>query len=381
LTPQQISQRRENDRRRYRTRQIIRAAQELAALQSYSNHPNSADLLYTCGQLDFKCSKCGAFHFEKETHDASNAFSSCCQSGKVVLPELKFHDDIKHLMTGVHEHSQNFMTNILQFNNSLAFASMGANIAPPPGHGPYCYRIHGQFYHQTGDVGNSSNGITKYAKLYVLDSNQVLAHRLSHAANADCNPDLMRSLCQIDTDINAIAKSYRMLSEVINSVQESSGDVTAVRMFIPSDPSKDKRRYNAPVSNEIAVVFDTADGAPPWDRDIKIHNKDGVDREHINLMHPMLDSYTYPVFFPYGCLGWDKDLKHTGTNGGRCKTVTQLQYYAYRLAIREKFNPILNGCKLTQMFIVDSYCNVEASRLKFAAQNQSKLRVESYVNL
>ena len=284
-------------------------------------------------------------------------------------------------MTGVHEHSQNFMTNILQFNNSLAFASMGANIAPPPGHGPYCYRIHGQFYHQTGDVGNSSNGITKYAKLYVLDSNQVLAHRLSHAANADCNPDLMRSLCQIDTDINAIAKSYRMLSEVINSVQESSGDVTAVRMFIPSDPSKDKRRYNAPVSNEIAVVFDTADGAPPWDRDIKIHNKDGVDREHINLMHPMLDSYTYPVFFPYGCLGWDKDLKHTGTNGGRCKTVTQLQYYAYRLAIREKFNPILNGGKLTQMFIVDSYCKVEASRLKFAAQNQSKLRVESYANL
>jgi len=110
-----------------------------------------------------------------------------------------YHDDIEHLMTGAHEHSQNFMTNILQFNNSLAFASMGANIAPPPGHGPYCYRIHGQFYHQTGDVGNSSNGITKYAKLYELDSNQALAHRLSHAANADCNPDLMRSLSRLVT--------------------------------------------------------------------------------------------------------------------------------------------------------------------------------------
>ena len=377
ISAEELSAVRARDVERHRNRRIP----EHVALKSYADHPDSKVLLYSCGPFTHKCSKCGAFHFEKETHDDTNAFSSCCQKGKVVLPELTFHDGIRNLMTNQHEHSQNFMTNIIQFNNSLSFASMGADIAPPPGHGPYCYRIHGQFYHQTGDVGNSSNGIKKYAKLYVLDSNQAVAHRLSHSANAECNPDLMRSLSTLITEVNIIARSYKMLSEVIQSVEQRSGDVSSVRMFIPSDPTKDIRRYNAPVSNEIAVVFDTADGAPPFDRDIKIHNRNGVDREHINIMHPKLDAYTYPLFFPNGDDGWHKELKHTGTNGGPGCTITQLQYYAYRLSVREKFNPLLHGGKLTQMFIVDSYCKVEASRIRFAAINQSKLRVESYKNL
>ena len=31
---------------------------------------------------------------------------------------------------------------IRTYNSSFAFASMGAMMAPPPGHGPYCFRIH-----------------------------------------------------------------------------------------------------------------------------------------------------------------------------------------------------------------------------------------------
>ena len=33
------------------------------------------------------------------------------------------------------------------YNSSLAFAFMGTNLDIPPGHGPYCYRIHCQIYH------------------------------------------------------------------------------------------------------------------------------------------------------------------------------------------------------------------------------------------
>ena len=122
-----------------RQRHLNRRDFQPIALKSFDDHPDSKELLFSCGPLNNKCSKCEALHFEKETHDKENAYSSCCQKGKVVLEPIQVHKDIETLMKNEHEHSQNFMSNILQFNSSLAFASMGAAIAPPPGHGPYCY--------------------------------------------------------------------------------------------------------------------------------------------------------------------------------------------------------------------------------------------------
>ncbi|UYV69181.1 hypothetical protein LAZ67_6002683 [Cordylochernes scorpioides] len=55
-------------------------------------------------------------------------------------------------MTGKHQLSMNFMENIRSVNSALAFASMGANLVPPPGYGPYCFRINGQIYHRSATM-------------------------------------------------------------------------------------------------------------------------------------------------------------------------------------------------------------------------------------
>jgi len=75
-------------------------------------------------------------------------------------------------MTGNHPHARNFFDNIRSFNSSLAFASMGATLAPPPGYGPYCFIIQGQIYHRTCALHPQNDDKRIYAQLYILDPSE-----------------------------------------------------------------------------------------------------------------------------------------------------------------------------------------------------------------
>ncbi|UYV73357.1 hypothetical protein LAZ67_10002836 [Cordylochernes scorpioides] len=108
--------------------------------------------LHLCGQLDQVCPKCRAKYFELEQTTYSKTFHKCCSKGKVELEPIQTSELLESLMTGKHQLSKNFMENIRSVNSALAFASMGANLAPPPGYGPYCFRINGQIYHHSATM-------------------------------------------------------------------------------------------------------------------------------------------------------------------------------------------------------------------------------------
>jgi len=147
--------------------------------------------------------------------------------------------------------------------------------------------------------------------------------------------------------------------------------------------------------NEVAVVFQNADGEPPLERDLIIHCR-ALDHPHerkterISVLDPNLDPMIYPLLFPFGDQGWNINipLKYNPNvlrgirqaNNPRVR-VTQMQYYGYRLSIREGFNPLLSAGKLTQQYFVDAYIKTEANRLNFCRQNQNALRVEKYSGL
>ncbi len=69
----------------------------------------------------------------------------------------------------------------------------------------------------------------------------------------------------------------------------------------------------------------------------------------------------------------------------KTRTVSQLQFYSYRLAIRkptqELYSSIHLSKKLFHQYIVDSYIKIEAGRLNRIRNNQKQLRVESYQGL
>ena len=59
---------------------------------------------------------------------------------------------------------------------------------------------------------------------------------------------------------------------------------------------QDRRRYNLPSHNEVAVVFVGEDGAPPASREVVIYQR-GHPLKTISSMSANLDPMVYPLFF------------------------------------------------------------------------------------
>ncbi|XP_053152157.1 uncharacterized protein LOC128344988 [Hemicordylus capensis] len=308
---------------------------------------------------------------------------------------------IEQLMTGQHQHSRNFMENVRSINSALAFASMGANIVTPPGHGPYCFRIHGSICHRTGTLHPQQGQDRQFAQLYILDPTEATEKRLQNKANTKIKPQLMQALITLMANNNPFAEACKMLHQVETECQKDAnqtGDaIKEVTLTIVQDREHDPRRYNAPQHNEVAFIFKNNDGEPPLERDLLIHCKPGVGKpdhkitQRISVLDPNLEPLVYPLLFPYGEQSWGIDiplqlrpqaLKNL-TKQPRAPRVrvTQMQYYGYRLSIRDKINPFLNAGRLTQQYMVDAYVKTEANRLNFVRQNQPKLRVEKYSGL
>ncbi|GBL95539.1 hypothetical protein AVEN_54139-1 [Araneus ventricosus] len=134
--------------------------------------------------------------------------------------------------------------------------------------------------------------------------------------------------------------------------------------------SQHRGRYNAPKTNEIAMVFRSSGGIPPNNRDICIYPRQR-ELSRISTLNPNCDPMTCALFFPCGERGFRIN-----------RFCSELQFYVHRFYVRRDiFNPILYGGKLMQQYVVDSYVKVEDNRLNFIRHNQRALRVESYLGL
>lgn len=150
-------------------------------------------------------------------------------------------------------------------------------------------------------------------------------------------------------------------------------------------------RQNAPTeSNEVAAVFELDnDGVPGFYRDFHVYaraNPDPAGQRHENMypQSPHFDPMTYPLLFPYGEKGWSRSYKSIGYNHfGGLKHFTQLQYKQALLQVRSlaPYRPILDAKNLTQQFIVDSYCQIEASNLDWLYQHQEQIHAQKYTTV
>ena len=128
-------------------------------------------------------------------------------------------------------------------------------------------------------------------------------------------------------------------------------------------------------------MFVGDDGAPPVLNDIVIYPRDRP-LSNLSYMSANCDPMVYPLLFPRGDLDWIQGTLYVeAKRTPKRQTVTLLQYYAYRIAIREPFSPVHCSGKLFQQYLVDAYVKAEASKLDFLRRNQSTLRVEKYRGL
>ncbi|WKX98137.1 hypothetical protein Q1695_013657 [Nippostrongylus brasiliensis] len=310
---------------------------------------------------------------------------------KQILPnthhptELRFSnfpDRLRRLFTGAHPSSRNFIQHARNYNSALAMASMGAQLDIPR-RGPYCFRIHGQVYHYVGPLTPREGTRPRFGQIYILDTNEANSERMSCPANSPCDAFLMMSLSTMLHEINVYVQSFKMMGEVVHEEESRASSeqrrMPSIRMIFDVRPELDRRRYNIPIANEVAVVYVGEDDDVPATRSLAVHHRNSR-MEHISDIDPRCDPLTYPLLFPRGEPGWDPTI--TKRRSSRLRTrVSQREYYSYLISLRSSFNPLHHAGKLFQQYLVDSYVKIEQNRLNYARTHQRELRCDSYQGL
>lgn len=333
------------------------------------------------GPMDIECSHCGALHWfdEKLTDSSARSpqFGSCCNSGQVRLPALEEPPPmLRDLFVNNTPQSREFRENIWKYNRAFAFTSLSVkeDHSVNRGRGEPVFRIQGELCHRSGPLTPTPGHRPTYAQLYIFEPRAALEHRVSQ------NQDLRRDTMQVIQDVLLRHHQYAPVYQHAHNVlrEYNPNDDVSIRLRV--DPSVDRRRYNLPTADEVAVIL-PGDGETSQPRDIVLHRRDGALRT-ISDLHPAYAPLQYVLLFPRGENGWHPDLTQYQPDREQPKRLTQTRYVAYRLQTRKnEFSTILRGGRLLQRYLVDMYAMVEQSRLRFLRLNQPLLRASLYSGL
>lgn len=134
-------------------------------------------------------------------------------------------------------------------------------------------------------------------------------------------------------------------------------------------------RYNAPTTNEVAVLLVDDDKGS---RDIVSNCRDGR-LQRVSELHRSYDPLQYPLMFPKGEDGYYLTI---ALNGNSERKVSCMQFYAYRLMIRNDYDNFLHRYKyLFNQYCVDMMAKMMTERLSFIRNNQKTLRADDYIHL
>ena len=348
----------------------------LAARRPYEEPITRHDL----GSMDVTCSHCGALHWLSERRvDSSKqhpVFGTCCNSGKVMLATLRDPPPaLRALFVAQDAQAIEFQSNIREYNSALSFTSLG--VKPDRtmllrGGGPYVFRLHGVLYHLSGSLLPEPGNVPIYSQLYIHDARTALRHRMKN--NPSLRADTMQALQTLLNVHHRYAAIYKQAREILAEYPDA--DNASIRLRV--DPSRDKRRYNLPTVDEVAIII-PGDGEQATDgRDIILRNHQN-SLQRVSDGHSAYDCLRYVLLFPYGEHGWHYDSHSLSSTSHK---VSQSRYYAYRLHSRlNEFSTILRGGRLFQEFLVDKFAGIDQNRLRYLRTNQDRIRATLYSGL
>lgn len=193
--------------------------------------------------------------------------------------------------------------------------------------------VHGQIYHQTGHMHPSEDSNRLYAQLYVIDSHLANQQRINHPANQRLNPHIVAQLDEIIRRDNVYVHAYRMLREIEIEAEErataEAQTLPVVNMAFRRDRNNDRRHYSLLTVDEIAMIFQSADGEPPFERDFRVYPRNPQQPLiTLNILSPHLDPMVYVLFYPVGEAGWqpNMEINHNNCPNRQCTRITMLQW-------------------------------------------------------
>ena len=259
---------------------------------AYSNLPENTHIL----EHAVNCLHCEAKRFEFE----SQGF--CCRNGQTELTEPEPIPELMRLWSAMDADSRHFRDNIRFFNGHFSFTTLGVTLdsnCTNMRSGVYTFRACGSVYRNVHSFGPGSR--PEHLQLYFYDDDPTLSHRAKSTENLD--QSVVKLLVDILKD-NPYSKEFRRLGEHKENLDE-------YRIELNTDQKLDQRRYNKPLSSEVAAIWVEGNNlARRFERSITLHGNDN-QRYGIQATQGCYDPLSYPLFFPNGELGWHPNIpKH-----------------------------------------------------------------------
>ncbi|XP_050058802.1 uncharacterized protein LOC126550758 [Aphis gossypii] len=354
---------RSNSQTREARASLNRAAFSYDVSIDYSN--------YQCvviGSMNSVCSHCKALKYKNEANGL------CCANGKVkLIPLDPPPEPLYSLVSGIGTDSIHFLTNIQQYNNCFQMTSFGATNVVRENFMP-TFKIQGQIYHRAGSLLPVSDSDNKFLQIYFMgNSPQEIDLRCAH------NNLVKRSIVeQLQTLFHQHNQLIILFKTALDLMPSDNHKIVIRADKTPA--GQHTRRFNAPTIDEVAIVVV---GENLESRDIVLRRRND-QLQRIKETHRSYDALQYPIIFWQGEDGYDFSIKMINPIAGSetNKKVSSMNYYSYRLMIREnEDNHILKCRRLYHKYVVDMYVKIETERLTFIRLNQTKLRSEEYIHL
>ena len=227
-------------------RQEVRGSRQptFRALQYQSeNFYNTTDI----GTLSINCCNCGALKFDKETE------SFCCSKGNVKLDEFpQLQPFLQHLYEGVDSNGKHFLTTIRKYNSAFQMTNFGCNEISMAGFNP-SFRIQGQVYHLIGSIVPTQGESPKFAQIYFIDDRE--AEIATRSAIVDgLKSDIVRGINQLLHESNHYVEVFKVAKEIFEQ-EDTPTNIKVVINETKRSSDEHSRRYNRPLSDEIAVLM------------------------------------------------------------------------------------------------------------------------------
>ena len=196
------------------------------------------------GRLSIRCSNYGALKFEKETE------LLCCSKGNVKLDAFPQPQPfLQHLYDGVDSDGKHFLINIRKYNCAFQVTSFGCNEITMAGFNP-SFRIQGQVYHLIGSIAPIAGESPKFCEVYFIDNRE--SEVATRCAVVDgLKPDIVSGINQLLVDDNHYVEVFKLAKEVFEEQDSPSN----IKIENKRPTGEHSRRYNSPVSDEIAVLM------------------------------------------------------------------------------------------------------------------------------
>jgi hypothetical protein len=204
----------------------------------------------------------------------------CCSNGKVSLPPLQPPlEPFESLMSETTLRSKHFLENIRKYNSCFQMTSFGAtNEVCEPGFMP-TFKVQGQVYHRMGSLLPLPNEEYRFLQIYFMgDEQQEVKQRCNNIPGT--RQGIVRELQQMLYEHNSYVHIFK------TALQRMPSDTYRVVIRADKRPAGEhERRFNEPVTNEVAIVI----AGNEFDRrDIVLQKKATSCREWQRHTGPMM---------------------------------------------------------------------------------------------